>query len=428
MIGVTAESTPLRDATQVADHARRCFRPAGDRVGVELEFLVFDRADPGGHVPLERTRRALPAELPGGSRVTFEPGGQVELSGPAGSLPDTVSRLAADVAVVRDGLRAAGLALGGVGLDPVRPPCRQLGLPRYEAMAEFLGAPYGPLMMCSTASIQVNLDFGRRPAVRWERAHALGPVLLAAFANSPLSGGRPYGWMSGRQDVWNHLDPTRTRPVPVTGDPVADWAAYLLDARLMLVREDAERYRPVRDGSTFRDWLEGGGGRRPTPDDLAYHATTVFPPVRPRGWLEIRYLDAQHPASWPVCVAVTHALITDDRAAGVAMAAVASRQTAPYQEEWDRAARCGLADPRLRDAAEACFRAALEALPRLGADATLVGAVAAFADRHVSTGRSPAADLMDPAARHPSPAWLDHHDPGTPPDEPRHDHGHEGRP
>ncbi|MFC7106401.1 hypothetical protein ACFQQB_41945 [Nonomuraea rubra] len=118
---------------------------------------------------------------------------------------------------------------------------------------------------------------------------------------------------------------------------------------------------------------------------------------------------------------MTHALITDDHAGDVAMAAVEPRQGAPYQEEWDRAARCGLADPRLRTAAEACFRAALEALPRLGAGAALTGAVAAFADRHVSTGRSPAAVLIDQAARHP--AWLDHHDP----DGPTHDHGHEGR-
>lgn len=433
MIGVTAESTPLRDASEVADHARRCFRPGGDRVGVELEFLVFDRANPAGHVPLERTRRALPARLPGGSRVTFEPGGQLELSGPAGPLLDTVTRLTADVTAVRDGLRAAGLALGGVGLDPVRVPRRQLVLPRYEAMAEFLGVPYGPLMMCCTASIQVNLDLGERPGDRWERAHALGPVLLAAFANSPLSGGRPHGWMSGRQDVWTNLDPTRTRPVPATGDPAADWAEYLLDARLMLVREDTESYRPVRDGSTFRDWLAGGraadggpGTRRPTAEDLAYHATTLFPPVRPRGWLEIRYLDAQHPDTWPVCVAVTHALVVDDRAGDAAMAAVEARRPTPpgtqrpgtqrpgtqrpgtQQHEWDTAARCGLEDPRLRGAAEACFRAALEALPRLGASPALVAEVAAFADRHVTTGRSPAAYLMAPAARRQTPAWLDH--------------------
>src|SRR5262249_6440899 len=154
--------------------------------------------------------------------------------------PSALTRLAADVAAVRDALREAGLVLGGVGLDPVRPARRQLTLPRYDAMATFLGLPYGALMMCSTASIQVNLDLGEQPATRWERAHALGPVLLAAFANSPLSAGRPCGWMSGRQAVWHNLDPTRTGLVPAGGDPADDWARYLLDARLMLVREDEE--------------------------------------------------------------------------------------------------------------------------------------------------------------------------------------------
>ncbi|QFY06605.1 ergothioneine biosynthesis glutamate--cysteine ligase EgtA [Nonomuraea phyllanthi] len=435
MIGLTSEGTPLRSTAEVAEFARRCFEPglpgAADRVGVELEFLVFDRAAPAAHVPLARVERALATlpggdltTLPGGSRVTFEPGGQIELSGPAAPLPDALARLAADVAAVRAALPAEGLVPAGVGLDPVRPARRQLRLPRYDAMAEFLGEPYGALMMCSTASVQINLDLGTRPAVRWERAHALGPVLLAAFANSPLSGGRPCGWMSGRQAVWHHLDRTRTRPVPAwsvpawpgpadlaarpsglaagpAGDPADDWAEYLLDARLMLVREGDGHCRPVRDGSTFRDWLEGGGERRPTAEDLAYHATTVFPPVRPRGWLEIRYLDAQHPAAWPVCVAVTHALVTDDRAADAALAAVE-----PYRTGWEVAARCGLGDPRLRRAAEACFRAALEALPRLGAGPGLAGEVAAFADRHVAPGRSPAADLMDAAPGRSVPDWL----------------------
>ncbi|MBG0830238.1 ergothioneine biosynthesis glutamate--cysteine ligase EgtA [Planomonospora sp. ID67723] len=392
MTGLVTEETPIRDGAEVEEFARSCFgAAAGDRVGVELEFLVFDRSAVARHVPQDRIARALPL-LPGRSRVTFEPGGQLELSGPAGPLAQAVAALAADVEAVRGALREAGLVLAGVGLDPVRPARRQLRLPRYEAMAEFLGAPYGPLMMCSTASIQVNLDLGEKPAVRWERAHLLGPVLSAAFANSPLSGGRPSGWMSGRQMVWEHLDRTRTAPVPATGDPAADWTEYLLDARLMLVREgrgSAERFRPVRDGSTFRDWL-GARGHPPTLGDLAYHATTLFPPVRPRGWLEIRYLDAQHPAHWPVCAAVTCALVTDDRAAETALAACE-----PYRGLWSRAARCGLQDPLLRRAADACFRAAIEALPRLGAGADLVGEVAAFADRYVTAGRSPADDLID---------------------------------
>ncbi|GHH72367.1 glutamate--cysteine ligase EgtA [Streptosporangium violaceochromogenes] len=407
MTGLAAEDTPIRDVSDVEVFARRCFDGTiGDRVGAELEFLVFDRAAPGHEVPSARVTDALPP-LPGGSRVTFEPGGQLELSGPAGPLPEAVARLAADVNLTREALRRAGLVLAGVGLDPVRPARRQLRLPRYEAMAEFFGAPYGSLMMCSTASVQVNLDLGDNPSARWHRAHLLGPVLVAAFANSPLLDGLPCGWMSGRQAVWRCLDPTRTAPVPTAEDPAAAWAEYLLDARLMLVREGAGHCRPVRDGSTFRDWM-ASPVRPPTLADLAYHATTIFPPVRPRGWLEIRYLDAQHPSSWPVCVAVTHALIMDDRAADTALDAAE-----PCAGLWPEAARCGLTEARLRKAADTCFRAALGALPRLGVPAGLVREVDGFADRHVTAGRSPAADLLDLAhePRRPLSAWLTEEEP-----------------
>ncbi|MGI5486493.1 glutamate-cysteine ligase family protein [Microtetraspora malaysiensis] len=409
--------------TDVQAFARGCFqRTDTDRVGVELEFLVFDAETPSRQVPIARVADALPP-LPGGSSVTFEPGGQLELATPPLPLSEAVTGLVADLDVVRRALSAAGLVLGSRALDSIRTPVRQLRLPRYEAMAAFLGLPYGRLMMCSTASVQVNLDFGANPRGRWDRAHLLGPVLVAAFANSPRD-----GWMSGRQAVWLNLDRTRTAPVAMGGDPAEEWAEYLLDARLMLIREPAHApdmsapdvngtngmngtnganaagmygggrgwaptgpgvvaCRAVLDGSPYRDFARVAG-RPPTGDDLAYHATTVFPPVRPRGWMEIRYLDAQGPEDWPVCVAVVHALVTDDRAADTALDAVL-----PVRGDWARAARFGLAEPRMRRAAEVCFRAAVEALPRLGADPWLVERVGRFAARYIEPGRSPALDL-----------------------------------
>jgi len=364
--------------TDVLAYARRCFHGATtDRIGVELEFPVFDRAAPNRTVPIERIRAALP-RLPGGSRVTFEPGGQLELSSPPGPFPGVIADLTADVHVARRALREAGLVLGATALDLVRPPVRQLHEPRYDAMAAFLGEPYGPLMMCSTASIQVNLDIGDEPAVRWERAHLLGPALVAAFANSPAA-----GWASARQAIWSHLDPTRTAPVPASGDPVADWARYLSHARLMMVRTRDGGLVPVLDGSRFRGFA-AVAGRPPSGRDLAYHATTLFPPVRPRGWLEIRYLDAQPPAAWPVCAAVVYALITDDRAAARAL-----EHAAPVSHRWLDAARSGLADPELHRAAAACFHAAIDALPRLGAGRRLIDRVTAFAAARLD--RAPAA-------------------------------------
>ncbi|MFJ3550411.1 ergothioneine biosynthesis glutamate--cysteine ligase EgtA, partial [Streptomyces sp. NPDC090114] len=59
------------------------------------------------------------------------------------------------------------------------------------------------------------------------------------------------------------------------------------------------------------------------------------------------------------------------------------------------AARVGLADPELREVAVTCFTAALDALPRLGADDGVTEAVAAYRDRHVARGRCPADDTLD---------------------------------
>ncbi len=153
--------------------------------------------------------------------LSTEPGGQLELSSaPATSLGDCVTAAGEDLAALRAAVHAAGLQLAGDGLDPLRPPRRILDLPRYAAMEEFFDrrGPWGRVMMCNTASVQVCLDAGGEdggPAgyrSRWRLLHAIGPVLVAAFANSPLRQGRPSGWRSTRQAVWSRLDPGRTRP------------------------------------------------------------------------------------------------------------------------------------------------------------------------------------------------------------------------
>ena len=51
--------------------------------------------------------------------------------------------------------------------------------------------------------------------------------------------------------------------------------------------------------------------------------------------------------------------------------------------------------PGLRDAALACFGAALPALTRRGEHPDLVALVAAYRDRYVKLGRSPADDPLD---------------------------------
>src|SRR3984885_3986455 len=316
------------------------------RVGVELEWLVRDARDPALPVPAGRIAAAVtafdagrgnpdherqngekrarpelptssrPGVLPSGALLTTEPGGQLELSSqPADSLGDLVRVTSADLVALREAVAAAGLELAGIGLDPLRPPRRVLQLPRYAAMEAFFdqGGPWGRQMMCGTASVQVCLDAGEDSdgpsgyRQRWQLVHAIGPVLVAAFANSPLREGKPTGWVSSRQQVWTRMDTGRTRPPRPDEDPREAWAAYALDARVMCVPNPDSGDWSAPPGLTFRDWVRGepvkpgpvmrdtganGDGtpadgeeadgdvrlRRPTADDLEYHLSTLFPP------------------------------------------------------------------------------------------------------------------------------------------------------
>ena len=247
-------------------------------------------------------------------------------------------------------------------------------------------------MMCSSAAVQVSLDVGTKGAgrqsatARWQRAHAIGPALVAAFACSPLVEGRATGWRSTRQRFWRDIDPTRTRPPAPHLEPVAALTELAMTAQLMLVRDAGGNCRPAPPGMSFGDWLTQGV---PTAADLDYHLTTLFPPVRLRGWFELRYLDALPDPLWQVAVAVAAALLDDAVAADAARAACET-----VEGRWADAARLATADRSLAAAATSCLSAAADALPRLGAP-ELVPAVLAYLEQFTARGRCPADDLLD---------------------------------
>ncbi|RCW45983.1 glutamate--cysteine ligase [Halopolyspora algeriensis] len=354
-----------------------CFKHGPPRLlGIELEWTVHHADNPGKPLDVEVLTEALGVHappslapqsphrpLPNGSVLTIEPGGQVEISSPPlRSLCSLFDAVDADATYVREMLATAGLMLGEQGIDPWRHPRRVLQVPRYAAMeAAFdrIGLN-GRLMMCSTAGIQVCLDMGEshRVALRWAALHALGPVMMATFANSPTLFARRTGWASTRTRALLRTDPPRTRPGPITADPAAGWAKRLLDTALMCLRRDGDDWS-APSGISFAEWIQGALPAPPTLEDLDYHLTTVFPPVRPRGYFEVRYLDAQAGRDWMLPAAALIALLREESTVDEVL-----RLTSPTTGRWIHAARHGLADPELARSARAVFALASRCLDK----------------------------------------------------------------
>src|SRR6266566_9546170 len=124
---------PLTESDAEAQVHGICFKtgPPG-RIGVELEWLVFDGRDPALPVDQQRAATAVArlgasGALPGRGMLTTEPGGQVEISSaPAAGPGGCIAGTSLDLAALRQAIQQEGLCLSGQGLDPFRPPRRVL--------------------------------------------------------------------------------------------------------------------------------------------------------------------------------------------------------------------------------------------------------------------------------------------------------------
>lgn len=415
-VGLEAESFPVRTAPDGA--------PAG-RVRIADLVPLLDRVLAG------RAARALGSTCwrdADGGNVTLEPGGQVEhatppLGSPAAAIADLRRRTAALAAA----LAPHDIALASAGLDvwhPLAAVPQQLDAPRYRAMDAYFTARHGALgpgaeMMRRSASLQVNLDLGPPDVAgdRWLVALMAAPVVAATFAAAPTP-----VTAAGRASVWQALDHTRTGfPPGLDGglrrrgdgptDPVTATAALLRGADVMLLQTPDGGMRAGRPGWTFEDWRRDGHPElgRPTAGDLALHATTVWPEVRLRGFLEVRGVDAL-PARWrPVPVVLLAGLLLDDRARARARAVLEPHRGAlPALAR--RAIARGVAEPALCALAVEVWSFALDGARRRvaasgpGAGTMDIEAAERFLDRFTLRGRCPADELREQLAVSPAAA------------------------
>ncbi|MFM8941262.1 MAG: glutamate--cysteine ligase [Phenylobacterium sp.] len=296
--------------------------PADWKVGAEHEKLVFRVADhapvpyegPAGILALMEglkaygwtgvfERETLIGLQRGQANVSLEPGGQFELSG--APLAD-MHQIAAETAGHLEEVRTVGARLGlgflGLGFTPEWSRAQVPVMPkgRYRIMRAYMPKVGGKGldMMFRTCTVQANLDFADEDDMRlkFRTSLALQPVVTALFANSPFVEGRPSGFLTARANVWTDTDPDRTGMlgfVFAEGFGYETYANYLLDVPMYFLKRDGA-YVDV-SGRSFRRFMTSGfddrPGDRPSLKDFADHATTAFPEVRLKQYLEMRGAD-----------------------------------------------------------------------------------------------------------------------------------------
>ncbi len=366
------------------------------RVGVELEWIPAvagaGRPRPLGVAEAERLLARDPP-LRSDARVTFEPGGQLEISPPPSA---SVTELLKSVASLRGRidrcLEPTGAELLVSGLNPWH-STEELGLqtpqPRYVSMQRHFDSigVYGRRMMRQSLALQISLDLGE-PSVagqRWRLANLVGPTLGAAFANSPLVAGEELGIPGARSQSWQLLDASRTGfDGAQVGEP------------------EPMAYRDFALAATYIDLGISPEDGPEEETDVAYHLSTLFPPVRPRKHLELRFIDAL-PTRWMAVPVILLASLLYDRGAS-STAVELLDDTRLDRSAWRRSCEVGIQDPGLREGVVGLFGIARESLQRFpdgyfpdGADSLL----AEYEERYPRSARCPADDQLDSYRKQP---------------------------
>jgi glutamate--cysteine ligase len=238
----------------------------------------------------------------------------------------------------------------------------------------------GARMMRQTASIQVSVDAGSDPVRTWRLLNGLAPVVTAMFANSRDYAGVDTGHASYRASTWRQLDASRTGLAWQPGEPVRAYADFALAANAMFMRTAQGDYRP------FAEWIDRGAASAAS---LEAHLTTLFPEVRPRGYFELRSIDALPPETYAAPVLLLAGLTLDDEASNQACDVLG----APDSALLVRAAACGLRDPALAATAADLVHIAMSACTRMRHCSRVdLDSALGFFERYTLRGRCPADD------------------------------------
>lgn len=312
----------------------------GWRVGTEYEKVGIDRGT-GKAIPyfgprgVDRILRELidrfgwePQEQDGyiialkrnKHEVHLEPGGQIELSGePCENIHCTYAEFNQHIRELLEVAEPLGIVFLGLGIQPVSRLEEIEWVPkkRYRIMAPYMlkVGTMGQRMMKQTATVQANIDYldEKDAMAKFRTGMGLAPILIAMFANSPISDGALNGYRSFREHIWTDTDKNRSGLLKFAFAPdvsFVHYVEYALDVPMYFIIRNKDYIDMTH--MTFRQYLQRGhNGERATIEDWSDHLTTLFPETRIKRYVEVRSVDSQPPDLMPALSALIKGVFYD---------------------------------------------------------------------------------------------------------------------
>lgn len=231
-----------------------------------------------------------------GHTITFEPGGQFEISlAPFASVAE-MDRAYRQVLSEVESVLKPHQALVSIGYHPSTLISELPLLPkkRYQFMFDYFKThgDKGHYMMKGTAATQVSIDYTSEVDFikKFRVAHFLAPILASLFDATAIFEGQIHSKGNLRTQIWMGTDRPRSKLVKGTLDKVfgfADYVKYLLSLSPIFIPR--EGVYETFDGQPLEAFIES---RAWSIEDFEHIQSMVFPDVRLKKYLEIRMADA----------------------------------------------------------------------------------------------------------------------------------------
>jgi glutamate--cysteine ligase len=236
----------------------------------------------------------------GDQQITTEPGLQCELSGaPLNNIHEVCSESSTFLNEIKEASQGLNINTVSIGFDPFNSlrSISQSPKQRYKIMTEEMPkkGKQSLEMMYRTCGIQVNYDYVSE--INFEKIFRLGnyltPLTIALYANSPFENGKPTGFQSYRNKVWQNTSRGGIMPIAFEKMTFEKYFDYVIEYPILFAIRDKNYIEP--NGQTFKDFILGNFSNIKDEAnilDFQTHLATIFTEVRLKQYIEVRSLDA----------------------------------------------------------------------------------------------------------------------------------------